>query len=552
MPNSTTELLEKHFDLALEAPDGITKLRELILTLAMQGKLVPQDSNDPPASELLKEIAAEKRRVVREGQTRAASKTPEESKHKAPVELPASWAWATLSDLGYFLGGKTPSTNNPSFWHGQIPWVSAKDMKTRLIEDSEDHVTVEGQQSGLPLIPEGSILMVVRSGILRRTFPLAINQVQCTINQDLKALVPYVPGLSTFILAMLQAFEGFILQELSKKGVTVESITFDEFAATGFPIPPLPEQRWIVARIDQLMAACDELERKRDALVQKRLAVHNSAIRRLLEAAKGEDFSSAWDFLVGHFDEVYAVKENVAELRKAILQLAVLGQLTSSKDVSRRTSGGPRVSVVLNVDGNLGLLSTIEGWRIEELGTAAEEIVDCPHSTPKWTTGGKICVRTSQFKPGFLDLTNTQFVSEETYNERIARLRPRGNDILYSREGGILGVACRVPEAVDLCLGQRMMLIRAGSRLEPEFLEMVLNSPIIKRIAEEKTTGGAAPRINISTVKAYPIPIPPLLEQREIIGMVHHLNRLCDSLERQIDSVANQQTHILNAVLGHA
>jgi len=250
MNKETPKLLEQHFDTAFDTPDGIKKLRELILTLAMQGKLVPQDPNDQPAGELLKEIAAEKARLIKAGKLKLSSKNSTGLKIKALDNLPSGWEFISLTDLGFFVGGKTPSTNKPAFWNGEIPWVSAKDMKSDSIMDSEDHITEAGLNSGLALIPAQSILMVVRSGILRRTFPVAINKVPCTINQDLKALVPFAKGYATYVAMMLKGFESFILSKLAKKGMTVESIVIDEFTSALFPFPPLVEQKRIVARIE--------------------------------------------------------------------------------------------------------------------------------------------------------------------------------------------------------------------------------------------------------------------------------------------------------------
>src|SRR4029453_8550589 len=116
-------------------------------------------------------------------------------------------------------------------------------------------------------------------------------------------------------------------------------------------------------------------------------------------------------------------------------------------------------------------------WALAPLANVALAIVDCPHSTPKWEPAGMLCVRTNQFRPGFLDLSDSRFVSEATFLERIERLKQIEGDILYSREGGILGVACRVPPNIELCLGQRMMLIRPPSDINAAFLEMLLNSP---------------------------------------------------------------------------
>ena len=126
------------------------------------------------------------------------------------------------------------------------------------------------------------------------------------------------------------------------------------------------------------------------------------------------------------------------------------------------------------------------------------------------------------------------------------------NDILYSREGGILGVACRIPPDVKLCLGQRMMLIRGGEATTAQFLEMVLNSPFITTIARTRTTGGAAPRVNVATIKAYPIPLPPLAEQHRIVAKVDELLVLCDRLEAQFTTTQTESRRLLEALLHEA
>jgi type I restriction enzyme S subunit len=192
------------------------------------------------------------------------------------------------------------------------------------------------------------------------------------------------------------------------------------------------------------------------------------------------------------------------------------------------------------------------GWQIAPLARLSEHIVDCPHTTPKWTNKGEICIRTNQLRPRGLDLSEPRYVSAETFLERIERLEPRADDILYSREGGILGIACRVPEGVRLCLGQRLMLIRAGEKVSAIFLEIVLNSPFITDIAKTRTTGGAAPRVNMSTVRAYPIPLPPLAEQHRIVAKVDELMALCDRLEASLAAAQTGKSRLLNAVLYEA
>lgn len=263
------DFLEQHFNDLYSVKENVAELRKAILQLAVMGRLVPQDPNDPPASELLEDIDAEKQRLVKAGKIKTPKPLPPIKPEEVPYQLPQGWEWARLSALGYFLGGKTPSTNNESLWGGCIPWISPKDMKVSRIQTAEDSVSELGLLSGLALIPRNSILMVVRSGILRRCFPVAINEVECTINQDLKALVPFHPKQADFLFLMFRGLESYILSRFTKKGVTVESMVFEAFSGAAFPLPPLHEQHRIVAKIDELMALCDSLDQQIDAATAK-------------------------------------------------------------------------------------------------------------------------------------------------------------------------------------------------------------------------------------------------------------------------------------------
>ena len=117
------------------------------------------------------------------------------------------------------------------------------------------------------------------------------------------------------------------------------------------------------------------------------------------------------------------------------------------------------------------------GCKTDTIQSVCSNIVDCPHSTPKWVGDGKICLRTTNFKRGYLDLSEKNYVSEETFDKRNARLIPQPGDVLYSREGAILGIACIIPEDLFVCLGQRMMLLRVNEKMLGRFLMHYLNSP---------------------------------------------------------------------------
>jgi type I restriction enzyme S subunit len=169
-------------------------------------------------------------------------------------------------------------------------------------------------------------------------------------------------------------------------------------------------------------------------------------------------------------------------------------------------------------------------------------IVDCPHSTPKWTSAGKLCLRTTNFRKGYLDLSEKNFVSSETFDERIQRLRPEANDVLYSREGAILGLACLVPSNTELCLGQRMMLMRTDDQVLPRYLMHYLNSPFIDIIVKKKTGGTASPHLNVGDVKLFEIPVPSVDAQTAIVAEIESRLSVCDKLEQIVEeSLAKSQ-----------
>ncbi|BEM53007.1 type I restriction endonuclease EcoAI subunit S [Serratia marcescens] len=260
-----------HFDTLFTTEASIDALKQAILQLAVMGKLVPQDPNDEPASELLKRIEQEKTQLVREGKIKKQKPLPPMSDEEKPFELPEGWEWATLSHLGSFAGGKTPSKMRGDYWEGDIPWVTPKDMKTPLITTSEDFVTDLAIEDGLSKFSPGSLLFVARSGILRRTFPVAITAIECTVNQDIKVLTPFVLNINSYIFLMMRGFETHILKNLTKVGTTVESLLFDEFASHPFMLPPLEEQLRITNRVNGMMKLCDTLKSRLQSAQQTQL-----------------------------------------------------------------------------------------------------------------------------------------------------------------------------------------------------------------------------------------------------------------------------------------
>lgn len=269
MNNETILLLEKHFDVAFTAPDGIKKLRELILTLAMQGKLVPQGSNDQPASKLLKEIDLEKQKLIKEGKIKQSKPLPEIKPDEIPYALPKSWEWVRLGKISTFENGDRSKRypNEDDHQTSGIPFFGAKDMVNgvlrfdnglRFISESKFQELSNGK------LVDKDFVVLLRGTVgkiaIFRTNPEFstgfINAQMLIIRMIHKALCEFFN-----LYSSSTTFQTLVANKIT--GSAVKQMPANVVLDFLVPIPPLEEQRRIVAKIDELMAQCDELEKLR-------------------------------------------------------------------------------------------------------------------------------------------------------------------------------------------------------------------------------------------------------------------------------------------------
>ena len=244
------------------------KLKKSILQYAIQGKLVPQDPNDEPASVLLERIRAEKKAklgkkyvdsYIYKGDDNCyyehITGRAQDELVEIPFDIPDNWTWAKLLDLGSFSSGKTPDMSEPTYWqNGNVQWFTSKDMKTKYLTESQLKIT-ELAAGDMTLYPANTLLWVVRSGILKSSLPICILKQPATINQDIKAYQLYQSDMIDYVYYMLKGMEAIILDNYVKRITTVHSLKFDELISKlAIPIPPLAEQKRIVAKINEIFA----------------------------------------------------------------------------------------------------------------------------------------------------------------------------------------------------------------------------------------------------------------------------------------------------------
>lgn len=248
------------FDVIAEAPGGIERLRELVLQLAVRGRLVPQDADDEPTGKLVAKLEAGKEQLVEKKvitKPRYPCGVPVE---REPFEIPGTWQWLHLGDVGAIVGGGTPRSGESSFWSdGQdIPWLTPADMRrqpSRYISRGERDITSEGLiRSSAQMLPAGSVLFSSRAPIGH--VGIAANPL--STNQGFKSCVPYISAMSDYLYVFLKyAGPGIDAQAT---GTTFKEVAGKEFVLIPVPIAPLAEQHRIVAKVDELMGLIDRLE----------------------------------------------------------------------------------------------------------------------------------------------------------------------------------------------------------------------------------------------------------------------------------------------------
>jgi type I restriction enzyme S subunit len=233
------------------------KLKKSILQEAIEGRLVPQDPNDEPASVLLDKIRAEKKRLVKEGKLK--KKDLEESpisEDEKPFEIPESWEWCKLGWIGDWGAGATPAKGNPEYYdNGTIPWLRTGELNNAFVYDSEIKVTPKAlEKCSLRMCNVGDVLIAMYGATIGK---VAIAGIKLTTNQACCACTPYEIYNKYLLYYLMASKKTFI--EMGEGGAQ-PNISREKIIAFPFPLPPLAEQKRIVAKIEEVFAEIDKLK----------------------------------------------------------------------------------------------------------------------------------------------------------------------------------------------------------------------------------------------------------------------------------------------------
>lgn len=506
---------------------GIKKLRELILELAVRGKLVPQDPNDEPASELLKRIAAEKAELVKQGKIKKPRPLPEISEEEKPFELPEGWEWVTLATVGEIVGGGTPKSDNPQYWaKNGIKWLTPADLyglKGKYISSGARDISPAGlSNSSARLMPKGSVLFSSRAPIGY----VAIADAELSTNQGFKSCVPYIKDSAEYIYYFLMASAKKIDAEAS--GTTFKEVSGAIVSKILFPLPPLSEQLKIVSRANELMSLCDQLEQHSLTGLDAHQQLVETLLTTLTDSQNADELAANWARLSEHFDTLFTTEASIDALKQTILQLAVMGKLVQSTDVVEYK----KLKTFLSFGPRNGF-SPVESknktrFKVLKLGA---------------TSYGELNIQESKFVDIDIDSNSHLYIKE--------------GDILIQRGNSANFVGCNVlvkENHKNIIYPDLMMKIRTNEDLLPEYASIWLSSPLARGFMWDRMTGtsGTMPKISKKVVEDIPIIVPSIATQQKCIAFVNLAIKICSDLKIRLQTSQQTQLHLADALTNAA
>ncbi|MDR7307590.1 restriction endonuclease subunit S [Rhodoferax saidenbachensis] len=549
-------MLLSNLNLLAAAPDGVAKLRELILTLAVQGKLVPQDPSDEPASALLKKIRAEKDRLIAEGKIKRDKPLAEIAVEEKPFALPTGWEWVPLQYIGYTQTGTTPDKKNPEFYGTYIPFIKPGDIYPGYVDYDNEALSERGLQDSGRAAPAGSILMVC-IGTIGKT---NIIERDCSFNQQINSITPLC-CLPEFISLYLRCPE-FQSQAWSRSAsTTIAILNKGNWEQIPVALAPLAEQFRIVTRVEELMRLCDALEAKACLEATQHEQLVRTLLGTLTSSTTPEELANNWHRVATHFDLLLDRPEAVDALEQTILQLAVRGLLVpqdpqdepASELLKKIRAEKDRLIAEGKIKRDKPLPPIAEdeeppmlpqGWEVARFGDYFFELCTGPFGSvihkEDYVEGGVPLINPSHMIGGRISHDPSVSVSPAMAGQ-LGAYRLTAGDIVLARRGEVGRYALVTDDEDGWLCGTGSFFVKLHEVCNREFLGLVFEDPDLRKHLLGESVGSTMTNLNQRILIETPIALPPLAEQSRIVARVASLRALCADLRQRLTTARTQQ-----------
>jgi type I restriction enzyme S subunit len=543
----------KHFDLLADQPDALAKMRELVLNLAVRGKLVSQKPTDEPADKLLARLKA---KHCPKGMAEADLNNV----GKKPFDLPRGWTWGRFPELGKFSRGKSRHRprNEPSLYtDGKYPLVQTGDVaRAKGIIRSHTGLYNEKGLAQSKLWPAGTMCITIAANIAET----GILGMEACIPDSVVGFIPdaelvgaeYFEFFMRTAKARLQDFAPSTAQKNINMGI-LESVYV--------PLPPLAEQRRIVAKVDELMELCDELDQQQQAKHDAETLFQRSALHHLTSARDQASFATSWQRVSNHFDLLHDNPDAITQLHQAILQLAVQGRLGTQ---NRNDEAASRLIAQARTQWPDRKASERQDFKPEEppydlpAGWEWACLDELGNTNPRNEADDKMEVA----------FTPMKFIAAEYGRPAAFEIRPwseikkgfthfANNDVVLAKitpcfENGKSAVMRGLKNGIGAGTTELHVFRGYDGCVLPDYVLLFLKTSHFIETGVPRMTGSAGQkRVPWDYFANSPFPLPPLAEQKRIVGMVNDLMQQCDALELQLNDSRTLGTQLLDSTIHH-
>ena len=559
-------MLLSNLNLLATAPGGVARLRELILTLAVQGKLVPQDPADEPASVLLQKIRAEKDRLIAEGKIKKDKPLAAIADEEKPFELPVGWEWVRWANISMKIGDidhKMPSEAKDG-----VPYVSPRDFYGTNEIDFDgakkiaysDYVQLANKirpEVGDLIYPRYGTIGVVRKVTTNREF---LASYSC-------AVIKVIPGFIEPDYQYLFSVSGWAkMQAASATNKTTQpNVGLKSIQEFLVPLPPLAEQSRIVARVEELMRLCDALEAKGQLEATQHAQLLSTLLGTLTASATPDELANNWQRVAQHFDLLLDRPQAIDALEQTLLQLAVRGLL-----VPQDPADEPASVLLQKIRAEKDrLIAEGQIKRDKPLPPITDE--EKPFELPlgwEWVRVGQISIRVqygvtasadhTQSEPKFVRITDIQNdqvnwdivpgMQGVTKDFSDHYLEP--GDLLIARTGGTIGKSFLVSSVqFNAVFASYLIRISPAPSSNPSYLKIFASSDHYWQQLYAKSMGTGQPNVNGTALSELTLPLPSLAEQSRIVARVEELMRLCADLRQRLAEREAVQARLAEALV---